>query len=222
MRFAIPLLLAVTAMGLVACSGGDDEAATPVPLEQRFLTADEAPDSSPDPVEMRETTADFAIFIPALSDRSINPDPEEMNEVFEDAGFEAAGWEPRFFGATHLDTSPHVRSSYVELGSEDAASSALDWLEADLQKPCPTSCAGKVRTFEVGDIPEARGVERIATAEDIERLGTEDERPDERYWIGFTVGPVVYTVDLQGPPGSVSEDQAQEIAAAYYERLTGT
>ena len=72
----------------------------------------------------------------------------------------------------------------------------------------------------MGDVPDARGVERIATAEDIERLGTEDERPDERYWIGFTVGPVVYTVDLQGPPGSVSEDQAQDIAAAYYERLT--
>ena len=50
--------------------------------------------------------------------------------------------------------------------------------------------------------PDARGVHRIATAEDIERVGTEDERPSESYWVGFTDGAIVYTVDLFGPPGS--------------------
>ena len=43
----------------------------------------------------------------------------------------------------------------------------------------------------------------------------------ESYWVGFTLGPFVYAMDLHGPPGSVSEEQAQEIASAYYERLTG-
>lgn len=34
-RFAIPLLAALTAVALVACGGGDDETAAPVPLAQR-------------------------------------------------------------------------------------------------------------------------------------------------------------------------------------------
>ena len=63
---------------------------------------------------------------------------------------------------------------------------------------------------------------RIATAEDIERVGTADERPFESYWVGFTNGALVYTVDLFGPPGSVSEEQALEIASAYYDRLTAS
>jgi hypothetical protein len=41
-------------------------------------------------------------------------------------------------------------------------------------------------------------------------------------WIGFTNGALVYTVNLFGPPASVSKEQALEIASACYERLTGT
>ena len=61
----------------------------------------------------------------------------------------------------------------------------------------------------------------IATAEDIEAAGTGDQRPFDSYWVGFTNGSFVYTVDLHGPPGSVSEEQALDIARAYYDRLTG-
>ena len=80
----------------------------------------------------------------------------------------------------------------------------------------------EISTFDVDDIPDARGVQRIATAEDIERVGNPDERPNEEYRIGFTNDAFVYTVELFGPPGSVSEEQALEIANAYYDRLTGS
>jgi hypothetical protein len=80
----------------------------------------------------------------------------------------------------------------------------------------------QISSFDVDDIEGARGVHRIATAEDIERVGNEDEKPSDSYWIGFTNGGIVYTVELHGPPGSVSEEQAQEIATAYHDRLTGT
>jgi hypothetical protein len=44
----------------------------------------------------------------------------------------------------------------------------------------------------------------------------------DAYWIDFTEGPIVYDLILQGrEPGSASEDEAQQIATAYYERLTG-
>lgn len=174
---------------------------------------------------MRETTTDYAIFIPALAERSIDPNRDEMAEVFESADFRSAGADARFYGETHSpETSVHVFSSFIELGSDDAATSALDWLETDQMKPCPMSCAVQRSRFEVDDIPDARGVHRVATADDIERLGTKDEQPQDDYWIGFTTGPIVYTMVLHGHavPGTVSEDQAREIAIAYYERLTGS
>ena len=221
MRLAISLLVAFAAVTLVAC-GGSDETAVPVPLADRFLTAEDAPGSKADPVETRQTTVDFDEFIVVLTEASIDPDPEEMTTVFQDAGFKGAGVDTRFFGETHTPgSSPHVISSFIELDSADGATSALDWLETDVRKPCPMSCAAQISSFDVDDIPDARGVQRVATAEDIERVGTTDEQPVAEYWLGFTNGAFVYTVSLFGPPGSVSEEQALEIASAYYERLTG-
>ena len=117
----------------------------------------------------------------------------------------------------------HVMSqSVIQLQSEDGATSALDWLdESSIKKPCPMTCAVQISEFDVDDIPGARGIHRSATAEDIERVGTADERPFDSYWVGFTDGSYVYTVDLHGPPGSVSEEEALEIASAYYDRLVG-
>ena len=83
------------------------------------------------------------------------------------------------------------------------------------------SCAVQISNFDVDDIADARGVHRSATAEDIAMVGTKDQQPFDSYWVGFTNGAFVYTVDLHGPPGSVSEAQAQKIASAYYDRLTG-
>ena len=222
MRFAIRLFVVSTAAALIACSGGGDDTAAPIPPAQRFLTAEEAPGSKPDPVETRETVSDFDGFIAALSERSIDPDEDEMTEIFQEAGFESAGIDTRFYGETHTPgRSTHVVSSFIELGSEEGATSALDWLEADVRKPCPLSCAVEISTFEVDEIADGRGVHAIATAEDIEDRGTADEVPFESYWVGFTDGAFAYSVDLFGRPGSVSEEQALEIANAYYERLTG-
>jgi hypothetical protein len=216
------LVLAVIALAvaLVACGGSADETAAPAPLAQRFLTAGDAPGTKPDPIERRQTTVDLDEFIAELSQFAVDPDEDEMTTVFQEAGFKGAGVDTRFFGATHTQTAPHVVSSFIELESEDGATSALDWLETDSRKPCPMSCAVQISTFDVDDIANARGVHRIATAEDIERVGTEDQQPFDSYWVGFADGSFVYAVDLHGPPGSVSEEQAQEIAGAYYDRLT--
>ena len=212
MRFAIPLLVALTTVGLVACG------AEPVPVGQRFPTAAEAPGTKPDPVEKGQIVEDLDEFIPAFSEALIDPDREEMTTVFQ--GLERAGLDVRFFGDTHDPHGPHLFSWFIEHDSEDGARSALDWLEADSKKPCPHSCATRVSSFDVDGIPDARGVHRVATAEDIEAAGTESEDPSDSYWVGFAVGSIVYTVDLHGPPGSVSEEQAQKIVSAFYERLT--
>ncbi len=220
LRFAIPLLAAL-AMTLVACGGDDDETAAPLPLSQRFVTEEDAPGSKPDPVETGETTVNLGDFITGLSELAIDPDQEEATTVFEEAGFKGWGVDIRFFGDTHTDTAPHVVSSFIELDSEDGAASVLDWLETDSKKPCPRSCAVQISSFDVDDIADARGVHRLATAEDIERVGVEGQQPSDSYWVAFTNGAFVHTVDLHGPPGSVSEEQALEIANAYHDRLTG-
>jgi hypothetical protein len=222
LRFAIPLLAALAMITLVACGGDDDETAATVPAAQRFVTEEDAPGSKPDPVETGETTVNLGDFITGLSQFAIDPDNEEATTVFQEAGFKGWGVDPRFFGDTHAPTAPHVVSSFIELDSEDGATSALDWLETDSKKPCPGSCAVQISDFEVDDIADARGVRRLATAEDIEEVGAEDQVPSDSYWVGFTDGAFVYTVDLHGPPGSVSEEQALDIASAYHDRLTGS
>jgi hypothetical protein len=216
MRIAIRLLVAWTVAALVAC-GGDD----PVPVAERFLTAADAPGSKADPVEEGETPADLDEFIAAFTPALVDPDQAEMTTLFQEAGFVSAGLDVRFFGDTHDSAERHLFNWFIELESEDGAASVLDWLEADSMKPCPRSCATRVSTVEVDSVPDARGVHRIATAEDIEAAGTEEEHPNESYWVGFTVGSIVYTVDLMGEPGSVSEEQARSVVSAYYDRLTG-
>jgi hypothetical protein len=215
MRFAARLLVPLTTVALVACG------AEPVPVAERFPTAVEAPDTKPDPDEMRQIADDFDEFLVALTPALMDPDREEMTTAFQEADFIRAGVDFRFFGETHSPEAPHLISWFIELDSEDGASSARDWLEADTMKPCPHSCATRVNSFNVEGIPDARGVHRIATAEDIEAAGFEDEVPNDSYWVGFTIGSIVYTVDLHGPPGSVSQEQALAIASTHYDRLAG-
>jgi hypothetical protein len=218
MRLAIRLLVPLTAVAFVACSSPDD---APLPVEQRFPTAADAPGSKPDPVEKGETTEDLDEFINIFRDALIDPHDDDVTTVFQEAGFKGAGLDVRFFGDAHSPTEPHLFSWFIELDSEEGAMSALDWLEADSMKPCPESCAAVISNFEVDGIPDARGVHRIATAEDIEAAGTEGQTPSEDYWVGFIDGSIVYTVNLSGPPGSVSEEQTQTIISAYHHRLTG-
>lgn len=217
MRIATRLLVAWTMAALVACGGGDDAP----PIAERFPTEAEAPGTTPDPVEERQTPEDLDEFITALTPALIDPDEDEMTTVFEEAGFERAGLDVRFFGEDHeaQPHPPHLFSWFIELGSEDGAADVLEWLEAETMKPCPESCAVTFSGFDVDGVPGARGVSRIATEESIEAAGTEDEVPSENYWIGFTDGSIVYTVDLNGPPGSVSEAQAESIVSAFHDRL---
>jgi hypothetical protein len=220
MRIGVPLVAALALLTVAAC-GGDDEAAIDesLPIAQRVLAEEDAPGSKPDPVEKRMSTADFDEFIEELGNVAIDPDTEEMTRVFEEDGFEEAVTETRFFGEMHSPEARHVRGSVIQLQSDRGARSALDWLETDIMKPCPETCAVRISEFEVDGIPDARGVHASASAEDIEAVGSDDEQPFDSYWIGFTDGSSVYTVHMFGPPGSVSEEQASTMANAYYERI---
>jgi hypothetical protein len=215
---AIRRTVLVLTVALVACSGDEPE---PPPLAQRFVSAADAPGSTIDTVEVRETADDIDTFVSVFSPHMVDADSEEMTQVFSDADFRSAGTEVRFIGEEHSPDVPHIFSSFYELGSEDGAASALDWLVADSQKPCPESCATVVSELEVSGIPEGSGVRRLTTADAIEAAGTDEQIPRDSYWVAFTVGSSVYTMEFAGPPGSVTEEEAREIASAYHDRLAG-
>jgi hypothetical protein len=51
-------------------------------------------------------------------------------------------------------------------------------------------CAVQISSFDVDGIADPRSVHRIATAEDIERVGTEGQQPLGNYWLE-TTAPLV-------------------------------
>jgi hypothetical protein len=217
MRLARTLLVLVTMVTLVACSGGDP---APPSLDERFVTEADWPGSTIDPVETRETADDVDTLVTTLGQHMVDAPPDEMTEVFQDAEFEQGGTEVRFSGEEHSRDVPHVFSSFYELGSEDEAAKILDWLTTDSNKPCPESCATVVSEFGVPAIADASGVRRLTTADAIEAAGTPNQFPHDSFWIAFTVGSSVYSMEYAGPPGTVTVGDAREVASAYYDRLT--
>jgi hypothetical protein len=216
MRLVSRLLVLVTAVALVACSEGEP---APPRLAQRFVSEADAPGSTI-ALETRKTANDIDTFVSTFSQFMVDADREEMITAFQEAGFQEAGSELRLIGDEDSPNVPHVASSFYDLESDDGATSVLEWLTTDSTKPCPKSCATVVSDFDVAGIPDARGVRRFTTAEAIEATGLANQMPRDSYWIAFTVGPSVYSVEYAGPPGTVTEQEAEEIAAAWYDRLT--
>ena len=175
------------------------------PDSERVLTAKDVPGSKPDPVEVRQTPENLDEVVNVFANFSNAPDLDEITSVLKKAGVEEAVLDSRYSGKTHTGEAPHVIALVVHAQSEEGATRALDFIENDYKQPCPESCAVKNSDFQVDAIPAARGVYSSATAQDIKRIGTPDEKPFEGYWVGFTDGPYASMLELHGPPGSVSE-----------------
>ena len=126
---------------------------------------------------------------------SIDPDEEEMTTLFQGAGFKGAGVDARFFGETHaLHRAAPLQFGSSNLPSEAGAKTRTRLARSGFDEAMPRELCRAISSFDVDGIPDARGVHRIATAEDIEAAGTEDQVPSESYWVGFTDGPIVVHV----------------------------
>jgi hypothetical protein len=186
-------------------------------------SAQDAPDSKTDPVEKRVTAEGMAQFITRLGHEFVNATPADKTE-FEEAGFVRAIVDTRFVpetpGAPHTPESVHIFTFVSQFESDDGAQTGLDLIHADSLRPCPETCATRISEFDVGDISGAQGVRRYATAETIAEIGEEGE-PYDSYEVQFTDGPFAYRISLSGPPGEVSQEEAEEIARKLYERVAG-
>lgn len=227
MRLGMVVLAVVAVIGVAACGGDDaggDDAAAPLALEQRVPGEAEAPGSEADPRETQRTATGLEELAATMEHHLITATEEEKAALGE-AGFVSAILDTRFFpseaGAEHVGDEPHIGTLVMQFSSEAGATDAVDLLHTDGLEPCPETCAFAIAEFEVDGIPNARGIQRIATQEALDRTGDAERQPYAEYSIYFADGPFAYDVTLFGPPDEVSEQQAEEIVEKLYARVQG-
>ena len=218
MRFAIPLLAALALVASAGCGGGDGTAQEePAALEQRIVTEADAPGSKPDPVEKPPDDARFR-RVHRRPGRGGNRSGYGGNDRrLQQAGFEGAIIDTRFFGATHRPGTPHIVSSVIRLQSEEGAANALEWIEADSVKPCPKTCAVKISEFMDG-VPDARGVRRSASAY-IPRRRSGRRQAVRVLRNRLSHGSFVYTLDPHGAPDPFPRSR-RRTSPTLYERIS--
>ena len=193
-------------------------------MDQRVVTEADAPDSESDPVEKPVEVNGPDEFISKLGDRFINPTHEEV-ENLKNGGFVRALHVTRFIpetpGGPHSRDLPHIFSLVMQFDSTQGARDALETLHLDSLRPCPHTCGQSVEEFDVPDIPGAFGTHRSATAKSIQQAGDTKGHPFDEYQIVFADGVFAYRMMLNGDPGKVTQDEAEEIAKSLYDRVKG-
>ena len=221
------LLSAVVVLCLPACGGGGSNEATstgPLALDQRVVTKADASDAKPDPVETGVTVTTPDDFITKLGDSFVDPSEEDI-AAFKSADFLKAIDDTLFLplgmSTSHSPANPHIRTTVIQFETAEGAKTAQEIEHEDSLRPCPENCATSVEEFDVADIPGALGARRYATQENIDATGANDVHPYDEYEIVFTDGVFSYRVRLNGPPGEVSEGEAEDIAKSLYKRVQG-
>lgn len=219
MRLVTVAAALVFSLPLVACGG--EGAREPLTLEQRVVGAAEAPGSEPDPVETRVTATGLGELESELAGPEVY---EEDIRAFGEAGFVSMVIDTRFFpsqpGGEHVPRAPHVSTAVFEFESGEGANAAVEVAHRIGLRPCPETCAYEISDFQPAGVPNAKGVQAIATQESIDEIG-DDIEPDARYSIYFADGPFAYEVTTFGRPDEVSRQQVEDIAAKLYTRVKG-
>ena len=185
------------------------------------MGAAEAPGSEPDPVE----TEVRATGMEELERELAGPEVyDEDLRAIEEAGFVSMVINTRFFpsepGGEHAPGTPHVVTFVYEFESAEGANAAVNVAHSIGLRPCPETCAYEITEFQPAGVPDAKGVQAVATQESIDRIG-DDIEPDARYSVYFADGPLAYEVTVFGPPDQVSRQQVEDIAEKLYERVQG-
>ena len=217
MRLVTITTAIVFSLALVAC--GSEGARAPLTLEQRVVGAAEAPGSEPDPDE----TQVIATALEELESELAGPEVyDEDLLALGEAGFVSLVIDTRFFpsepGGEHMPGTPHVFTVVSEFESEEGADAGVNVAHAIGLRPCPETCAYEITEFQPAGVPNAKGVQAVATQEPIDQIG-DDIQPDARYSVYFADGPFAYEVTTFGPPDEVSRQQVEDIAEELYARV---
>jgi hypothetical protein len=130
-------------------------------------------------------------------------------------GFEAGVGEQLVVAKGNPFEGPGAGVDVVQLGSDDEARDALDYVRKEaLKQPCFAVCSVEGREFAVPGIPGAKGVQQTP----LRQPPPDAPPPFAAYGVGFTIGPRLYLTNSGGPPGQVKKSQVLEAAKALYER----
>ena len=206
------LALAGLSIGALGGCGGDDDGTSPASLKGQLLPASEIPGFK----VVRELEWDNPIdfVVQGLHLPEATP-PSEAVEAFENAGFDAAAGEELIKGEPFQ--GPLAAVDVVQLGSDDDAREALDYVRSEaLKQPCFAVCSVEGREFSVAGIPGAEGVQLTPLPDP----PPDAPPPFEAFSVGFTDGPRLYLVSADGGPGQVKKGEVLSAAKALYKRAT--
>jgi hypothetical protein len=207
---AVVVVTLVASVSLLAACGGDDDKTSPASLENQLLPASEIPGFESERKFEFDNPIDFAHEALPLSEST---PLSQAVDAFESAAFEAGVGE-RFVKGKPFE-GPGANDSVAELGSEDDAREALDYVRKEaLKQPCFAVCANEGKEFAVAGIPGAQGVQQTPLPDPPPNAPP----PFASYGVGFTIGPRLYLVGAGGAPEQVKKDQVIDAAQALYKR----
>jgi hypothetical protein len=204
-------LVGLFIVALVGC-GGNDDAVSPGSLKSHLLPASDVAGFE---VE-RDLSWDNPIdFVGEGLPLPESTPPSLAVKAFEDAGFEAGVGEMLVAAKGNKFEGPHAGVAVVQLGSDDEARDALDYVRKEgLKQPCFAVCSVEGREFAVPAIPGAKGVQLTP----LRQPPPDAPPPFEAYGVAFTIGPRLYMTNSGGPPGQVKKSQVLRVAEPLYER----
>jgi hypothetical protein len=203
----VVLALASTA----ACS---NKSASPKAADAVLLHASDVPDMRLEGASQALT--DTSLLMEALGHGEVfKIEPPAIAAKLSEWGF-VRGHLERFLGG-----GTHAQAFVVELRTAAEARTALAFMYQQLFELCPgePQCATQF-PVSVPDIPSAKG--QVVTPFRDQNFG----KPFTDYKVLFSVGPLVYGIDVGGDgdfydPGTVSKDTALAVFKDVYDRVKG-
>ncbi|MEK6328776.1 MAG: hypothetical protein AABM66_14815 [Actinomycetota bacterium] len=194
--------------------GGDNNGTSPASLTGELLPASEVPGFKVEREFEWDNPIDFVVEGFHLPEAT---PPSDAVEAFENAGFDAAAGEILVVAKGEPFQGPRAAVDVVQLGSDDQAREALDYVRSEaLKQPCFAVCSVEGREFPVAGIPGAEGVQLTPLPDPPPGAGP----PFESFSVGFTDGSRLYLVSADGGPGQVKKGEVLSAAEALYDRAT--
>ena len=207
---------ALVLTAFAACGSSSNKA--PLPVEDRRLTTTDVPGYA---VAREFVWADVTGVVDVgLGTTTIRASKDDVRKAVSNAGFKKGS--ARVFEKGAAEPKDMVVVIALEFESNQGAQDVLALSADDSELPCPTSCAFAITKVNFGRVPNARAVQRVATAESIATTADQElSRPTEVDRVVFTDGPFFYYISTVRAPDPAALDNAEALASTLYTRVKG-
>jgi hypothetical protein len=214
--FGLLALCALAIATFAACGSSSNKA--PLAVEDRRLTGTDVPGYA----VAREFVWDdvTGVVDVGLGTTTIQASTDDVRKAVSNAGFKKGS--ARVFEKGATEPKDTVVVIALEFESNKGAKDVLAFSANDSELPCKESCAFAIAKVNFGRVPNARAVQRIATAESIAATADQElSRPTEVDRIVFTDGPFFYFISTVRSPDPAALENAEALASTLYTRVKG-